>query len=128
MYNSDTFFHLTIAGRFGLAILSICLSIVLLFIFMKISSRFPLAVKIGIAIVLFWLFVWLSPQVYYAYYWFLFDNLPVQSVIQFPPGPKELLQLMTFSNNQNLSDHSKGLLFWVMIGAAIWKTFRRTKN
>ncbi len=77
--------------------------------------------RLGAAVVLFVLFVWLSPQVYYTYYGFLFEDLPRQLVIGDPPGPGRLAQLMTFSWRANLSAHSQGLLGWAMILTALWR-------
>jgi len=81
LYSSDTFFHLSVAGQIGLALLSLVLAAITLGLFVKISSRFGLIVKVTTAIVFLWLFVWLSPQIYYAYYWFLFEYLPVQIIV-----------------------------------------------
>lgn len=121
MYSNDTFFHLTFFGQIGLALLSLGLACATLWCFVKISSRFDLFVKVLLAIVFFWLFTWLSPQVYYLYYLQLLDGLPLQNVIQMPPSPIDLLKIATFTENANLSAHAKGILFWLMIILAIGK-------
>ena len=123
MYNNDTFFHLTFTGQTGLAFLSVVLGILVVWLFHKISSRFGLPVKVLTAFVLLWGFVWLSPQLYYTYYLFLFDGLPVQNVIHPPPMPHELLPIIMFTGERTLSDHSKGTLFWIMIGISLWSRF-----
>ena len=125
MYHGDTFFHLSIPGQIGLALLSGFLALVTLWCFIKISSRFGALVKVLPAFVLLWLFTWLSPQVYYTYYWLTFEALPLQNVIQYPPGIGTLIKLITFSGDGTLSAHSKGLLFWLMVSAGLWQTHRK---
>ena len=124
MYGNDTFFNLTVPGQIGLAVLSAVLCILTIGLFLKISSRFGTLVKVLIAIVFLWAFTWCSPQVYYAYYWLIIDGLPVQLILQNPPGPVEIIRLLTFTADQNLSDHSKGLLFWLMVAAAMWQSVK----
>lgn len=124
MYSDDTFFHLSIPGQIGLAILSALLCIITVWIFHKTSSRFGLLVKVLLAIVFLWTFTWVSPQIYYLYYWVIFDGLPLQSVIQTPPSVAEILAYITFSGEQNLSAHSKGVLFWILIFVAVWKKYQ----
>ncbi len=121
MYNGDTFFHLSAAGQTGLALLSGVLAFVTLWCFCKISSRFGALVKVLLAFVALWIFTWVSPQAYYFYYWLLFDRLPMQNVLQFPPRAEIILRLITFTGPENLSAHSKGILFWLMIAIVIWK-------
>lgn len=119
MYSEDTFFHLTVPGRIGLVILSLMLSALTIGLFWKISSRFKLLVKVLIAVVFIWSFIWLSPQAYYLYYIQLIDGLPLQNVIQRPPSLVEIFQTITFTGKSNLSNHGKGLVFWAMILIAL---------
>lgn len=119
MYAEDTFFHLSVAGQFGLAILSVVLAAFTAWLFSKISTRFSLSVKVLLALVFLWLFIWLSPQVYYFYYLLLFEGLPVQWVIQTPPTLSELFLTITFQGKATLSNHSKGALYWLMIVIAL---------
>ncbi|MEK6204819.1 MAG: hypothetical protein N2B02_04215, partial [Amylibacter sp.] len=67
------------------------------------------------------LFVWLSPQLYYAYYIFIFKDLPIQLVIKAPPGIGPLVKILTLQNNTRLSDHSLAFLGWVLISLALLK-------
>ena len=115
MYQGDTFFHLSIPGQVGLAVLSGILAIITIWCFLKISSRFGTPVKVLLAFVTLWLFVWLSPQVYYLYYWLVFENLPMQIVVQYPPTITTVFELVTFTGPANLSAHSKGVLLWLMV-------------
>lgn len=71
--------------------------------------------RVCVAVALFWAFVWLSPQIYYTYYMFLFNDLPVQSVIKSPPGPERIAKLLTFTERQTLAAHTAGVMGWAMI-------------
>jgi len=115
MYEGDSFFTLTIIERTGLVLLSSILVVALILAFLEIAIQFKLVVKLAFSTMFLWLFVWLSPQVYYFYYTFLFDALEFQNVIKLPPTPKEIFSLLSFSDRANLSNHSKGVLGWVMI-------------
>lgn len=115
MYPDDSFFTLSVGGQIGLAALSASLTVFTLFLFWRIAGGRPVAVRLGLALVFFFLFVWLSPQVYYLYYLILFDGLPFQSVLKAPPGPGALLDLLTFQDRATLSAHSKGALGWILI-------------
>jgi hypothetical protein len=77
-------------------------------------------VRVAIAVTLFSLFVWLSPQAYYEYYQLILTGLPRQWVIGQPPTFDELLSLVTFTGPQTISDHSKGGLFWGLIWLSWW--------
>lgn len=60
------------------------------------------------ALTLLWLFVWVSPQIYYTYYRMIIPDLPLQWVTWPPPGPGEALRMLLFSGPQNLPAHSQG--------------------
>ncbi len=119
MYSEDTFFHLTIQGRIGLVLLSLFLSAITIGLFWKISIRFKLPIKLILALIFTWLFIWLSPQAYYLYYIQIIEGLPLQNVIKGPPSPITLIQTITFTGESNLSNHSKGTFFWIMIFLAL---------
>lgn len=115
MYSEDSFHTLSIYGRLAVLVLSMAMFAGLFgasYILMKGRRG---AVRIVIAAALFWVFVWLSPQVYYTLYGFLFDGLPRQWVVGTPPTLDELWGLITFSGRQTLSAHGKGLLFWALV-------------
>ena len=73
-----------------------------------------------VATILFFGFVWLSPQVYYTYYMTLFDGLPWQVVVKEPPSWRHLYGLMTFGGQTNLSAHSQGILGWLFLGVSVF--------
>lgn len=119
-YAEDSFFSLTQMGQTGLALLSAVLCLFMLWVTRRVTRGRPWWLRLFTAIVLFVLFVWLSPQVYYTYYGFLFEDLPRQIVIGDLPGPERLARLLTFSWRSNLSAHSQGLLAWAMVAVALW--------
>ncbi len=127
MYTEDSFFTLSGAGQTGLILLSIVLFVLVIYVADRVGGAVPRLVALGSAIVGFWLFEWLSPQIYYFYYLTLFDGLPMQSVIQTPPPPGKLLRIISFQDEQTLSAHSRGLLGWIMIVVALrQRRIRRT--
>ena len=126
MYNDDPFFNLTMIGRGGLGILSAVLFMLLLgaafwsFRKIKLGQWAPvILVRLALALVLFWAFEWLSPQIYYQYFQLIFDGLPMQIVVKSPPSAAALYDLLTFSAKQTISYHSRAILGWALIAAAL---------
>lgn len=128
MYEGDTFFNLTILGRIGLAALSITLFVVCIAAFYWVAKRMSLVPRIVTALVFLWLFIWLSPQIYYLYYLLLFDGLPLQNVIRKPPDAQEIVGIMTFSDRAWLSSHAKALLGWTMILLSFLVVHKNTRS
>ncbi|MDA8585105.1 hypothetical protein N9L47_02435 [Rhodobacteraceae bacterium] len=128
MYSQDSFFDLSTWGQVGLA----CLSLALFALFLALARTFRRTKSFGLRILgalsLLWVFVWLTPQIYYLYYWLTFPDLPLQSVIKPPPNPIETLKLLVFQGRDNLSDHSKGLLGWALIAAPFLNFPRRHRK
>ena len=118
LYREDSFFTLTSAGQAGLVILSTMLAVsTLVLVWLLVTKRaWPVRLLIGLTALV--LFEWLSPQIYYVYYVFLLD-VPWQIVIGFPPNPVSILKLLSFTDNANLSFHSRGAFGWLLIGLAI---------
>ncbi len=71
----------------------------------------------GLAALLLAAFVWVSLQVYYTYYRLIFEGLPAQWVIGWPPS-LDILRLATFTGPAKLSTHSQRALFWLLAGLA----------
>ena len=115
MYAEDSFFTLTVPGRVGLVCVSLILSGVTLAVLWRLAKLLTWPVRLGLALVLFYLFVWLSPQFYYLYYIFLLEGLPWQLVIGAPPSIGDMARLLLFQDSANLSYHSRGALGWLMI-------------
>ena len=130
MYQKDSFFDLSPWGQVGLVAISTFLFLLVLLAAWKLLKPRGSLIRIVGALVLFWLFVWLSPQVYYMYYWTYFPDLPMQWVIWPPPGPDKAVKMLFFQYRENLSAHSKGLLGWCLITAPFAAPFaaRFTQN
>ncbi len=118
-YDGDSFFTLSLAGRIGLVALSGLLSAVTIWIAWRLGRKRRAATRIFIALAALYLFTWLSPQIYYAYYLMIFDSLPLQIVIHSPPSPSDVALLLTFQADATLSDHSKGALGWLLIAVSL---------
>lgn len=119
MYDGDSFFSLTMAARFGLVLLSFGLAAMTAAAFIKITCRMAWPVRLLLASVFLWVFVWLSPQIFYLYYMALFDNLPLHNVVQSPPRPSQIMHLLSFTGKSVLSHHATGLLGWGLIVLAV---------
>jgi len=115
IYAQDSFFDLSPWGRVGLVCISIVLFLLVLWITAKILGNKTFLLRIAGSLTVFWLFVWLSPQVYYMYYMTIFDDLPLQWVIWPIESPLVALEYLFFMGPQNLSAHSQGLLGWSLI-------------
>ena len=115
MYNEDSFFTLSIPGQIGLVVLSRGLMLLCLWLAHVLGRGRRRALRLWLAFIIFWAFLWLSPQAYYAYYMTLFDGLPLQNVIKSPPGLSTIVSLLTFTDAPNLSNHGKGVLGWVLL-------------
>ncbi len=135
MYNQDTFFQLSLLGQIGLTTLSLVLAIAVFFltfvIFRKIrhySLGIDLIIRLGFAITFFWIFLWLSPQIYYLYFQLIIDNLPWQIVISTPLSPNDLSRFLLFQNTNSLAHHSRAALGWSMILYAIINALWQTRK
>ncbi|MEM7596848.1 MAG: hypothetical protein AAF382_04065 [Pseudomonadota bacterium] len=115
MYDQDSFFDLTPLGQLGLACLSAVLFAAMTYAAWRLLRARPVWLRPLGALILFYGFVWISPQVYYQYFHLLFEFLPDQWVIFPPPNPLDALTLLTFSGPPSLSAHGQGVLGWVMI-------------
>lgn len=120
MYREDSFFTLTEFGQAGLAGLSALLSVLVLVPVFWLVSKKRIHVRLAIALAAFWLFVWISPQIYYAYYRIIIDGLPQQWVIGWP-AIFQPARYMTFTGPQNLSAHGQGLLGWSLVLLAVFR-------
>lgn len=117
MYRHDSFFDLTPWGQVGLACLTVVLSLTVLLIARLSLRNRTVGLRILGSLSLFWLFVWLSPQIYYLYYRLIIEDLPLQWVIWPPPSVIEPLELLFFQGPHSLSAHGRGLLGWSLIVA-----------
>lgn len=118
MYENDSFFTLSMVEQVGLVVISLCLAGATLWLFYKIGKRMRITSRVVTSLLFFWAFIWLSPQVYYLYYLLLFDYLDYQNVIQAAPNVHEIISILTFNDNANLSFHSKAIFGWMLIAMA----------
>lgn len=118
MYQQDSFFDLTPWGQVGLACISLTLFVLMVFLTSRLLWRAPFWAQVLGASILFYVFVWVSPQVYYTYYRMVIPDLPLQWVIWPPPEPTKALKMLAFQWRDNLSAHGQGLLGWGMLVAS----------
>ena len=120
MYQGDSFFTLDSGGQIGLAVLSAVLSIAMLLLTWRLAAGRRPIWRVVIWGLLFFLFVWLSPQLYYTYYRMIIPGLPLQWVIPWP-DLMEPVALLTFTAGESLSAHGRGILGWAMLAMANWR-------
>lgn len=115
MYENDSFLTLSIAERIGLVCVTLVLSAVLIWLFWLTIKRLNIWIRPMLALVFLYVFIWLSPQIYYLYYLVIFDFLDFKNVIHPPFNPLTLLNLLMFTESGKLADHGKGVLGWILI-------------
>lgn len=115
MYENDSFLTLSIAERIGLLCVTLVLSVVLIWLFWLTIKRLNIWLRPLLALLFLYVFIWLSPQIYYLYYLVIFDFLDFKNVIHPPFNPLTLLKLLTFTESGKLADHGKGVLGWILI-------------
>lgn len=112
MYAGDSFFLLSLVGQGGLAALSALLALAA---GAWVLSFTGLAMRMLAAVAVFWVFLWLTPQIYYLYYQIILDDLPWQFIVGAPPSPDALLDRYLFRGPATLSNHAKGVLAWALL-------------
>lgn len=117
MYNQDSFFDLSSWGQIGLACISATLALLTFLAVRALLRGQVIWLRLVGSLILFWLFVWLSPQIYYMYYRMIIPDLPLQWVIWPPENPLVALQYLFFQGPHNLSAHGQGILGWSLIAA-----------
>ena len=118
MYRDDSFFTLGLLEAAGLLVVTALLALGVLALARRLRRAGP-GRRLVAAAGLFWLFLWLSPQVYYAYYQLILDGLPVQIVIGWPPGAETVLRRLAFAGPATLAAHGQGVLGWVLVVGAV---------
>lgn len=119
MYAEDSFFTLGTGGQIGLLCLTGLLGVLCLWLVWYLVEGFGRFVRVLIALAVFWLFLWLSPQVYYMFYLIIIDGLPLQWVVQTPPEPMKMVRLLSFTDRVTLTEHGQGVLGWAMMVLAL---------
>ena len=121
MYENDSFLTLSIIERIGLLCVTFVLSVALIWLFWLTIPRLNIWLRQFLALVFLYVFIWLSPQVYYLYYLVIFDFLDFKNVIHHPFNPLTLLNLLTFTESEKLANHGKGVLGWILIALSFLK-------
>ena len=119
MYEGDSFFTLGLLEAAGVLAVSALLIVAVLRLARRFYRGGGLGRRLVWAVALFWVFLWLSPQVYYAYYQIIFHGLPVQLVIGWPPGLETVVRRLTFAGPATLSAHGQGALGWLLAALAL---------
>ena len=119
MYRDDSLFTLGLVEAAGVLVVSGLLVIGVLALARRLRRGGLGRRVVAAAAGLFWVFLWLSPQVYYAYYQLIFDGLPVQIVIGWPPGAETVLRRLMFAGPATLAAHGQGVLGWVLVVGAV---------
>lgn len=128
MYETDSFHTLSMAGQMGLLAVSLGYFISLAWVVQRLTRARSGIVRIAVWGLLFYLFIWASPQGYYAYYRLIFDGLPQQWVIGWPTSPFDALRILSFTGPQTLSAHSLGAMGWVLLALALWPQRSKCRN
>lgn len=115
MYRDDSFFSLGLVEAALLLAVSGAMVWGLLMLARRLCARGGPGRRLAWAGGLFWLFLWFSPQVYYAFYQLIFAGLPVQVVIAWPPGAETVLRRLTFTGPATLAAHAQGVLGWALL-------------
>ena len=122
MYRDDSFFTLGFLEAAGLVVVTALLVLGVLALARRLC-RGRLWRRLVWAAGLFWVFLWLSPQVYYVYYQLIFHGLPVQIVIGWPPGAETVLRRLVFAGPATIAAHGQWVLGWVL-GVGAVRRFR----
>ena len=109
MYQDDSFFTLGLLEAAGVLVVSALLALGLLVVARRLYRGGRPGRRLLWAAALFWVFLWLSPQVYYIYYQLIFHGLPVQIVIGWPPGAETVLRRLVFVGPATLAAHGQGV-------------------
>ena len=115
----DSLFTLTSAQITGLMVVNVLVGALVLFMSIM-ATRYlrqanTVALRFGfisaLSALLYFAFVWLSPQVYYLYYQTIIPGLPAQWVIKsLPETIFTATESLAMGPHGSLSDHSKGWL------------------
>ncbi len=119
MYADDSLFTLGLVEAAGLLVVTALLVLGMLALARRLYRGGGMGRRLVAAAGLFWVFLWLSPQVYYAYYQLILEGLPVQIVIGWPPGAETVLRRLVFAGPAPLAAHGQGVLGWVLVVGAV---------
>ncbi len=120
LYAQDSLFTLNNPQIAGVLLIALAQSGLAIWATMRFGRGRRWPVRLALAILAFWLFEWLSPQVFYSYYRWIIPGLPAQWVIGMPPGPWAVAEIAAFRGPASLSAHGRGALAWLLIALSLW--------
>lgn len=126
-YHQDSLFTLGTGGIAGVLAIAAVLTGLALLTTRLVARRRHWTIRMIIAVFVFGLFEWLSPQIFYEFYRMIIDGLPRQWVIR-PPTPQGLIELVSFRAPASLSSHGRGGLFWLLLIVALFSGHRLRRN
>jgi hypothetical protein len=106
MYEEDSFFTLGLLEAAGVLVVSALLTLGMLVVARRLYRGGRTGRRLLWAAALFWVFLWLSPQVYYVYY-------------GWPPGAETVLRRLAFAGPATLAAHGQGVLGWALVVLAV---------
>jgi hypothetical protein len=123
-YDGDSFYTLDILAGLGLALVSLVMALAVFTLALvktlalhRAATRWSLSAAagrasadLGVSLLLFYGFVWFSPQLYYLYYLAVLDGLSWQWVIKPVLDPHDAWDLLRIGPGGSLSEHLQGLL------------------
>ncbi len=95
------------------------LGALMLWVCWRMARHLRIVARLLLALGLFVVFDWLSPQIYYLWYLVIFDGLPLQWVAGYLPRPLDAAKILALMGPDSLSAHARTLLGWGMIGVAL---------
>ena len=119
MYGSDSFHALTLTQQIGLAALSAAVFALIIGLTRLIVTGWPAVVRMMLALVLLWLFMWVAPQLYHSFYALVLENVPQEWVVEGPPPLGRTLRVITFTGPADAFHHAMGALGLLMVLTAL---------
>lgn len=116
-YANDPLWTLGAAGAVGLVLLAGSLAIATLLGLARWRPRRRGWAALG-ALAIFWVYLWLSPQIFYLYFLLLIEGLPLQWVARVP-GPADTLRSLSFTGSGQISRHAEGVLGWLLFAVSL---------
>ncbi len=125
LYPEDSFHTLNLLPAFGLAALTLITTVALLaaswFATARLKRKFgkyPVIV-IGLDLVstllLFWIVLSFTPQIFYSYYTIVMPGLPAQWVVHGLLPFNDYLKVLKILPDATLASHTAGLTGWVLL-------------
>jgi hypothetical protein len=123
-YPQDSYWTLGLAGRVGVLAISLVGISAFYGLLWVAIRRFSARTRLVLTVVCggfgFVLLQALAPQAFYAFYRFIFPDLPQQWVVGHVFDLDQLRALASMPKGGSLSDHLAGMAFWAVCPFAVW--------